>query len=67
MVRPLFVPHGRLLLINHQPEPAHAQMAENRAAYIILRLLRDGTIGDNEALLGFAYDLVELASEQGMA
>ncbi|KAJ6084424.1 hypothetical protein N7486_011224 [Penicillium sp. IBT 16267x] len=45
-------------------EPAHAQMAENRAAYIILRLLRDGTIGDNEALLGFAYDLVELASEQ---
>ncbi|KAJ5810494.1 uncharacterized protein N7503_002712 [Penicillium pulvis] len=45
-------------------EPAHAQMAENRAAYIILRLLRDGALGDNEALLGFAYDLVELASEQ---
>lgn len=41
-------------------------MAENRAAYIILRLLRDGAIADNEALLGFAYDLVELASEQGM-
>lgn len=41
-------------------------MGENRAAYIILRLLRDGTLGDNEALLGFAYDLVELASEQGM-
>lgn len=51
---------------NNQSEPAHAQMAENRAAYIILRLLRDGTLGDNEALLGFAYDLVELASEQGM-
>ncbi|KAJ5778540.1 hypothetical protein N7520_001786 [Penicillium odoratum] len=45
-------------------EPAHTQMAENRSAYIILRLLRDGVIGDNEALLGFSYDLVELASEQ---
>ncbi|KAJ5090441.1 Armadillo-like helical [Penicillium argentinense] len=45
-------------------EPAHSQMAENRAAYIILRLLIDGIIPDNEALLGFAYDLVELSSEQ---
>lgn len=41
-------------------------MAANRAAYIILRLLRDGNFPDNEALLGFAYDLVELSSEQGM-
>jgi hypothetical protein len=41
-------------------------MAENRAAYIILRLLKDGIIPDNEALLGFAYDLIELSSEQGM-
>ena len=47
-------------------EPAHSQMGENRAAYIILSLLKDGTIPDNEALLGFAYDLIELASEQGM-
>ncbi|KAJ5222584.1 uncharacterized protein N7469_008824 [Penicillium citrinum] len=45
-------------------EPAHSQMAENRAAYIILSLLKDGTISDNEALLSFSYDLVELASEQ---
>ncbi|KAJ5734230.1 hypothetical protein N7493_003016 [Penicillium malachiteum] len=45
-------------------EPAHAQIAENRTAYIILRLLKDGAIGDNEALLSFSYDLVELASEQ---
>ena len=53
-------------LLTVEPEPAHAQIAENRSAYIILRLLKDGTIGENEALLSFAYDLVELASEQGM-
>ena len=46
-------------------EPAHSQMAENRSAYIILSLLKDGTISDNEALLSFSYDLIELASEQG--
>ncbi|KAJ5929669.1 hypothetical protein N7454_006619 [Penicillium verhagenii] len=45
-------------------EPAHAQMAENRSAYIILKLLRDGAIGGNEALISFSYDLVELATEQ---
>ncbi|KAJ5389348.1 uncharacterized protein N7496_000416 [Penicillium cataractarum] len=45
-------------------EPAHAQMAENRTAYIILKLLKDGVIKDNSALLSFSYDLVELASEQ---
>ncbi|KAJ5096233.1 hypothetical protein NUU61_005589 [Penicillium alfredii] len=46
-------------------EPAHAQMAANRTAYILLKLLRDGAIENNDALLGFSYDLVELASEQG--
>ncbi|KAJ5108795.1 hypothetical protein N7456_005470 [Penicillium angulare] len=45
-------------------EPAHAQIAENQLAYIILRLLKDNAVGDNEALLSFSYDLVELASEQ---
>lgn len=35
-------------------------------AYILLKLLRDGAIDENSALLGFAYDLIELASEQGM-
>jgi hypothetical protein len=41
-------------------------MAANRAAYIILSLLKDGKIPENDALLGFAYDLIELSSEQGM-
>lgn len=41
-------------------------MAANRAAYIILSLLRDGTIPENDALLSFSYDLIELSSEQGM-
>ncbi|KAJ5175473.1 uncharacterized protein N7482_001350 [Penicillium canariense] len=45
-------------------EPAHVQMAENRTAYIILKLLKEGAIKDNSALLSFSYDLVELASEQ---
>ncbi|CAG8024779.1 unnamed protein product [Penicillium olsonii] len=45
-------------------EPAHAQIAVNRTAYILLKLIKDGAIEDNEALLNFAYDLIELASEQ---
>lgn len=34
-------------------------------AYILLSLLNDGAMEDNSALLSFAYDLVELVSEQG--
>jgi hypothetical protein len=47
-------------------EPAHAQMAANRTAYILLKLIKDGEIEENEALLNFSYDLIELASEQGV-
>lgn len=46
-------------------EPAHYQMAANRTAYILLRLLKNGAMKENDALLSFSYDLVELASEQG--
>lgn len=42
-------------------------MAANRAAYILLKLIKDGEIEDNEALLNFSYDLIELASEQGVS
>lgn len=49
------------------PEPAHAQIATNRTAYILLKLIKDGEIEGNEALLNFSYDLIELASEQGMS
>ncbi|KAJ5683159.1 hypothetical protein N7462_006324 [Penicillium macrosclerotiorum] len=45
-------------------EPAHVQMAANRTAYIILKLLKEGAIQNNSALLSFSYDLIELASEQ---
>ncbi|CAG8905767.1 unnamed protein product [Penicillium nalgiovense] len=45
-------------------KPAHAQIAANRAAYILLKLIKDGEIEDNEALFNFSYDLIELASEQ---
>ncbi|KAJ5605043.1 hypothetical protein N7510_010197 [Penicillium lagena] len=48
-------------------EPAHAQMATNKTAYILLSLLRVGsTIQENDALLDYAYDLIELATEQGV-
>ena len=47
-------------------EPAHTQIAANRTAYILLKLIKDGEIEDNEALLNFSYDLIELASEQRM-
>jgi hypothetical protein len=59
-------PSGDTCLANVKLEPAHAQIAANRAAYILLKLIKDGDIGDNEALLNFSYDLIELASEQGM-
>jgi hypothetical protein len=54
------------MLANTVAEPAHAQIAANRTAYILLKLIKDGEIEDNEALLNFSYDLIELASEQGM-
>lgn len=47
-------------------DPAHSQMAANQTAYILLKLLKDGAMNENDALLSFSYDLVELASEQGM-
>ena len=46
-------------------EPAHSQIAANGTAYIILRLLKDGSITEASTLLGFAYDLIELTSGQG--
>ena len=47
-------------------EPAHAQVAENRIAYILSKLIKDGAFSDNEALLDYSYELIELAAEQGM-
>lgn len=40
-------------------------MATNNLAYILLKLLKDGAMKENSALLNFSYDLIELASEQG--
>lgn len=34
--------------------------------YILLKLLKDGTFQGNDALLGYAYELIELVGEQGM-
>lgn len=34
-------------------------------AYILLSLLKDGAMNENSALLSYAYDLIELVSEQG--
>lgn len=40
-------------------------MAGHKMAFILLSLLKDGAMDDNSALLSFAYDLIELVSEQG--
>ncbi|KAJ5681554.1 uncharacterized protein N7477_001494, partial [Penicillium maclennaniae] len=45
-------------------EPAHSQMAANMTAYVLLKLIKDGAMKETDALLGFSYDLIELASEQ---
>jgi hypothetical protein len=41
-------------------------MAGHKMAYILLSLLKDGAMNENSALFSFAYDLIELASEQGI-
>lgn len=53
-------------MLTRGQEPAHSQMAANRTAYILLRLLKDGAMKESEALLSFSHDLVELATEQGI-
>lgn len=40
-------------------------MAAHKMAYMLLSLLKNGAMNDNSALLSFAYDLIELVSEQG--
>lgn len=32
---------------------------------MLLKLIKDGVLSENEALLDFAYELIELAAEQG--
>ena len=34
--------------------------------YILLRLLKDDAFEDNDALVDYAYELIELVGEQGM-
>lgn len=50
---------------NTWPEPGQTQVAENKIAYVLLKLIKDGVLAENEALLDFAYELIELAAEQG--
>ncbi|PKX93259.1 putative GTP binding protein [Aspergillus novofumigatus IBT 16806] len=45
-------------------EPAQSQLAANKLVYILLRLIKDGVLEDNEALLDFSYELIELLAEQ---
>jgi hypothetical protein len=41
-------------------------VAANKIVYIILKLLKDGAFEDNDTLLTFAYELMELVAEQGI-
>ncbi|KAL4888546.1 armadillo-type protein [Aspergillus ambiguus] len=45
-------------------EPAQSQVAANKIVYIILKLLKDGAFEDNDTLMTFAYELMELVAEQ---
>ena len=54
------------MLIRLIVEPAQAQLAANRIVYILLSLITKGVFEDNEALLDFVYELIELTGEQGM-
>ncbi|EAU37711.1 conserved hypothetical protein [Aspergillus terreus NIH2624] len=45
-------------------EPSQSQVAANKIVYIILKLLKDGAFEDNDTLLTFAYELMELVAEQ---
>jgi hypothetical protein len=50
---------------NDYTEPAQSQLAANKLVYILLRLIKDGALEDNEALLDFSYELIEMLAEQG--
>ncbi|KAE8326087.1 armadillo-type protein [Aspergillus sergii] len=45
-------------------EPAQSQLAASKIVYILLKLLREDSFKDNESLLNFAYELIELTAEQ---
>lgn len=55
-----------IYLLTKVTEPGQTQAAENRIAYVLLKLIKDGVLSENEALLDFAYELIELTAEQGM-
>ena len=58
--------HTKSDLLIKDTEPGQTQAAENRIVYVLLKLIKDGVLSENEALLDFAYELLELAAEQGM-
>ncbi|OGM40642.1 GTP-binding protein [Aspergillus bombycis] len=45
-------------------EPAQSQLASSKIVYIFLKLLREDSFKDNENLLDFIYELIELTTEQ---
>lgn len=62
----IYSPIMQSVLLNRTTEPAHVQVAENKIAYILSKLIKEGAFSDNEALLDYSYELIELAAEQGM-
>ncbi|KAL4932279.1 putative GTP binding protein [Aspergillus undulatus] len=45
-------------------EPAQSQLAANKIVYILLRLLEDEAFQGNDALIDYAYELIELVGEK---
>ncbi|KAF9892374.1 hypothetical protein FE257_002151 [Aspergillus nanangensis] len=48
-------------------EPAQAQLAADQIVYVLLILLKDGAFKNNEVLLDFVYELLDLIAEQEKA
>jgi hypothetical protein len=52
-------------MANCEIEPAQSQLAANKIVYILLRLIKDDAFRDNDGLLEYVYELIELVGEQG--
>ena len=59
--------HWLKLIHFHAAEPAQLQASTDGITYTLLKLISNGAIGGNDALLSFSCELIEMASkEQGM-
>ncbi|PWY64740.1 ubiquinone biosynthesis protein [Aspergillus heteromorphus CBS 117.55] len=46
--------------------PAQAQLGANKLLYVLLKLVKDGTLKGREALVDYVFELIELIGEQAL-